>query len=195
MLSFRPKVFTSALLSFIVLIPAESLTPCFPREDATASVLQLKVPAKARQAFAESPVAGRNKDDHAAKKALAKALQIAPDYAAALTMKGLLGLENSLEEADRNISALPCRGLRLLRTMCRSRHGGKCQAQLRRSRTAHANRCGGVRKFVADLLRTCGITDWQRAVRGCPGHVAPSRHSSRSTESAASYTSCLCPRL
>lgn len=66
---------------------------------ATVSLAQYKVPKKAREEFrkAESALNERKTDE--AQKHLAKALEIHPDYADALTMRGIMNLEQKNYEA------------------------------------------------------------------------------------------------
>jgi tetratricopeptide (TPR) repeat protein len=66
---------------------------------ATVSLAQYKVPKKAREEFkkAESALADRKSDE--AQKHLVKALAIHPDYAEALTMRGIMNLEQKNTEA------------------------------------------------------------------------------------------------
>jgi len=61
--------------------------------NATVSLAQYKVPKKAREEFkkADSALSGRKLDE--AQKHLAKALEIYPDFAEALTMRGIMNLE------------------------------------------------------------------------------------------------------
>ena len=62
---------------------------------ATVSVAEYKVPPKARDAFHKAEVAlSKNRTEEAAKY-LAKALDIYPDYAPALTLRGVLSLDRS----------------------------------------------------------------------------------------------------
>lgn len=65
----------------------------------TVSLAQYKVPKKARDAFkkAESALSERKTDE--AHKHLAKALEIYPDFAEALTMRGIMNLEAKNHEA------------------------------------------------------------------------------------------------
>ncbi len=66
---------------------------------ATVSLAQYKVPKKAREEFkkAESALNERKTDE--AQKHLAKALEIHPEYADALTMRGIMNLEQKNYEA------------------------------------------------------------------------------------------------
>src|SRR6185437_721957 len=70
--------------------------------NATVSVAQYKVPQKARDAYhkAESALSKNRLDD--VNKELAKALDIYPDYAEALTLRGVLSLDASHPEAAVN---------------------------------------------------------------------------------------------
>jgi tetratricopeptide (TPR) repeat protein len=67
--------------------------------NATVSLAQYKVPKKARDQFkkAEDAISGRKLDE--AKKHIAKALEVFPDFAEALTLRGILSLE------DKNVDA------------------------------------------------------------------------------------------
>jgi len=63
--------------------------------NATVSVAEYKVPQKARDAFHKAEAAlSKNKPEETA-KFLAKALEIYPDYAPALTLRGVLALDRS----------------------------------------------------------------------------------------------------
>jgi tetratricopeptide (TPR) repeat protein len=63
--------------------------------NATVSVAEYKVPQKARDAFHKAEVAlSKNKSEETGKY-LAKALEIYPDYAPALTLRGVLSLDRS----------------------------------------------------------------------------------------------------
>lgn len=79
---------------------------------ATVSLAQYKVPKKAREEFkkAESALNDRKTDE--AQKHLAKALEIHPDYADALTMRGIMNLEQknydaAISDLDHAIKADP----------------------------------------------------------------------------------------
>lgn len=70
--------------------------------NATVSVAQYKVPQKARNAYhkAEEALSKNHLDD--VNKELAKALEIYPDYAEALTLRGVISLDASHPEAAVN---------------------------------------------------------------------------------------------
>jgi tetratricopeptide (TPR) repeat protein len=70
--------------------------------NATVSVAEYKVPQKARNAFHKAEAAlAKNRLDEVAKQ-LAKALEIYPDYAAALTLRGVTSLDSAHPEAAVN---------------------------------------------------------------------------------------------
>lgn len=79
---------------------------------ATVSVAEYKVPAKARDAFHKAQAAmAKNKLDDT-KKELAKALETYPDYAPALTLRGVLSLDegnaqSSISDFDHAIHSDP----------------------------------------------------------------------------------------
>jgi thioredoxin-like negative regulator of GroEL len=67
----------------------------------TVSVAQLKIPDKARKALHKAEQALQNHQLEEARKQIDKALQVAPKYSAALTMRGILDLsENRLQQAQ-----------------------------------------------------------------------------------------------
>ncbi|HWY67097.1 MAG TPA: carboxypeptidase regulatory-like domain-containing protein [Terriglobales bacterium] len=69
---------------------------------ATVSVAEYKVPQKAREAYHKAQAAlSKNKPEDTAKY-LAKALEIFPDYAPALTLRGVLSLDRSDPNAAMN---------------------------------------------------------------------------------------------
>src|SRR5947209_5121766 len=74
--------------------------------NATVSIAEYKVPQKARDALHKAEVAlAKHRDDEVTKQ-LAKALDIYPDYAAALTLRGVLSLdaqnpERAIEDFDK----------------------------------------------------------------------------------------------
>jgi tetratricopeptide (TPR) repeat protein len=69
---------------------------------ATVSVAEYKVPQKARDAFHKAEQAlAKNRPDDAAKN-LSKALEIYPDYAPALTLRGVMSLDSSKPESAIN---------------------------------------------------------------------------------------------
>jgi len=69
---------------------------------ATVSVAEYKVPAKARDAFHKAQDAmAKNKLDET-KKELAKSLEIYPDYAPALTLRGVLALDEGNAQSSIN---------------------------------------------------------------------------------------------
>ncbi|PYY15923.1 MAG: hypothetical protein DMG61_05825 [Acidobacteria bacterium] len=79
---------------------------------ATVSVAEYKVPQKARDAFHKAEVALSKNRSEEAGKYLAKALDIFPDYAPALTLRGVLALDGAnvnaaIEDFDRAIHSDP----------------------------------------------------------------------------------------
>lgn len=61
----------------------------------TVSVADMKVPDKARDAFKKAQKATQKQDTAEARKQLQRALEIYPNYAAALTLRGLLTLDDN----------------------------------------------------------------------------------------------------
>lgn len=70
--------------------------------NATVSVAEYKVPQKARDAFHKAEVALSKSRPDEVNKELAKALQIDPDYAPALTLRGVMSLDAEHPEAALN---------------------------------------------------------------------------------------------
>jgi tetratricopeptide (TPR) repeat protein len=69
---------------------------------ATVSVAEYKVPQKARDAYHKAEVALSKNHPDEVKKELAKALEIYPDYAPALTLRGVISLDAAHPEAAVN---------------------------------------------------------------------------------------------
>jgi lipopolysaccharide biosynthesis regulator YciM len=79
---------------------------------ATVSVAEYKVPQKARDAFHKAQAALVKNNREEVEKQLAKSLQICPDYAPALTLRGVLALDHAktqpaIEDFDHAIHADP----------------------------------------------------------------------------------------
>jgi len=80
--------------------------------NATVSIAEYKVPQKARDALHKAEAALANHRDNEVTKQLAKALEVCPDYAAALTLRGVLSLdaqspERAIEDFDKAIHSDP----------------------------------------------------------------------------------------
>lgn len=79
---------------------------------ATVSLAQYKVPKKAREEFKKAESALNDRKTEEAEKHLAKALEIHPEYADALTMRGIMNLEQknydaAISDLDHAIKADP----------------------------------------------------------------------------------------
>src|SRR5438105_3129017 len=106
MRSYQRNILLCIFLLHAFLVASNGFSQCVPWQDSTVSVSQLKVPAKAHNAFLQALTAVRNMDEPAARNALSRALKVDPNYAAALTMAGLFALEDSrLDDANHHIKA------------------------------------------------------------------------------------------
>jgi tetratricopeptide (TPR) repeat protein len=80
--------------------------------NATVSIAEYKVPQKARDAFHKAEAALAKHRDEEVTKQLSKALEIYPDYAAALTLRGVLSLDaqspqRAIDDFDKAIHSDP----------------------------------------------------------------------------------------
>src|SRR5262249_30307521 len=93
-------------------VPNAARTPADTGGSSTVSVAQFQVPKKARELFKKAQAAARKQKPDEESKYLAGALEVYPDFADALTLRGIRKLDNNqLTEATADLEkAIQCDG-------------------------------------------------------------------------------------